>query len=28
VSATEGRGPQLPGKILAAGFFNEHWQPK
>ena len=28
VSATEGRGPQLPGKILASGFFDEHWQPK
>ena len=28
VSATEGRGTQHPGKILAAGFFDEHWQPK
>jgi hypothetical protein len=28
VSATEGRGPQLPGKILAAGFFDERWRPK
>jgi hypothetical protein len=28
VSATEGRGPQLPGRILASGFFDERWQPK
>jgi hypothetical protein len=28
VSATEERGPQLPGKILASGFFDERWQPK
>ncbi len=28
VSTTEGRDTQLPGKILAAGFFDEHWQPK
>jgi hypothetical protein len=28
VSATEGRGPQLPGKILTSGFFDERWQPK
>ena len=28
VSAAEGRGTQHPGKILAAGFFDEHWQPK
>jgi hypothetical protein len=28
VSATEGRGSQVPGKILAAGFFDERWRPK
>ncbi len=26
VSATEGRGTQLPGTILAAGFFDEAWR--
>ena len=28
VRATEGRGTQLPGLILASGFFDERWQPK
>lgn len=28
VSATEGRGPQAPGLILASGFFDECWRPK
>jgi predicted esterase len=28
VSATEGHGPQVPGRILASGFFDERWQPK
>ena len=28
VSAAEGRGTQLPGRILASGFFDERWQPK
>jgi hypothetical protein len=28
VSVTEGRGTQLPGRILASGFFDERWQPK
>jgi len=28
VSATEGRDSQCPGKILAAGFFDERWQPR
>ena len=28
VSTTEGRDTQLPGKILASGFFDERWQPK
>ena len=28
VSATEGRDSQLPGKILASGFFDERWRPR
>ncbi|MCE9631662.1 MAG: prolyl oligopeptidase family serine peptidase, partial [Planctomycetia bacterium] len=28
VSTTEGRGSQLPGNILAEGFFDERWQPR
>jgi poly(3-hydroxybutyrate) depolymerase len=27
VSVTEGRGSQLPGTLLAEGFFDEQWQP-
>ncbi len=28
VSTVEGRGSQLPGTILAEGFFDERWQPR
>jgi hypothetical protein len=28
VSATEGRDTQLPGRILASGFFDERWRPR
>jgi hypothetical protein len=28
VSAVEGRGAQLPGRILATGFFDEQWRPR
>jgi hypothetical protein len=27
VSVTGGRGSQLPGTVLAEGFFDERWQP-
>ena len=27
VSVTGGRGSQLPGTLLAEGFFDEQWQP-